>query len=373
MRKRRLAFCGGGRSRCLVLLLALQWTLFCQGCGSRDPDQGHRTVVDRPSFPGRGAYTGAYIDFGEAEGNVTLDAVEDFEKLVGKHQAIVAFSSYWGEQCFPRKAVRVISRHGSLPLILWCPWDKPYVQRQYPDRFSLVSILTGAWDGYIDQWADEARTHGKSLLVSWGLEMNGYWFPWSGYYYRGESKEAFGDGSKLFKDAFRYVVSRVRARGALNVLWGFHCNAFSDPDEEWNRMAEYYPGPEYVDWLGLSVYGKQIQEEPWISFQEVMDTACWQIESIDRSKPLILAEWGVGEFPRDGDKAEWIREAFGAMKEKYGQVKAAVYWHERWKNADDTVSNLRVNSSPESLEAYRQGLSDPYWLGQLHYREAAGN
>lgn len=362
-----------GLSGCLVIFLGCCWGLFSTGCSGRDPDHGKRPVAGRPSFAGPGAYTGAYIDFGEAEGDVTLDAIEDFEKLVGKRQAIVAFSSYWGEQSFPRKAVHVISRHGSLPLIFWCPWDKPYVEGQGPDRFSLVNILSGACDGYIDQWADEARTHGKPLMVSWGLEMNGYWFPWSGYYYRGDSRETFREGARLFKEAFRYVVSRVRARGAHNVLWGFHCNAFSDPDEEWNKMAGYYPGPEVVDWLGLSVYGKQALEDPWISFPEAMDWAYGQIADIDPSKPVIVAEWGVGEFPRDGDKAEWIREAFEALKTKYERVKAAVYWHERWRNPDDTYSNLRVNSSPESLEAYRQGLSDPHWLGRPHSGEATEN
>ncbi len=52
-------------------------------------------------LPEHGAYTGAYIDFGEAEDAVTLETIEDFEQMVGKHQAIIASSSYWGEQNFP--------------------------------------------------------------------------------------------------------------------------------------------------------------------------------------------------------------------------------------------------------------------------------
>ena len=51
--------------------------------------------------PERGAYTGAFIDFGEAEDAVALETIEDFEEMVGKHQAIIASSSYWGEQSFP--------------------------------------------------------------------------------------------------------------------------------------------------------------------------------------------------------------------------------------------------------------------------------
>jgi hypothetical protein len=49
-------------------------------------------------------------------------------------------------------------------------------------------------------------------------------------------------------------------------------------------------------------------------------------------------------------------------------VKAAVYWHERWQNVDQSYSNLRVNSSVESLNAYREGVANPDWLGNLILR-----
>ena len=75
----------------------------------------------------------------------------------------------------------------------------------------------------------------------------------------------------------------------------------------------------------------------------------------------MLAEWGVGEFP-DGDKAEFIRDAFtGLNKGNYPRIKAAVFWHERWQNKDESWSNLRVNSSPAALKAYRQGVADAFW------------
>src|SRR6476620_1368934 len=38
-------------------------------------------------IPDHGAYTGAFMDFGDAEDDVTLETIEDFEEMVGKHQA----------------------------------------------------------------------------------------------------------------------------------------------------------------------------------------------------------------------------------------------------------------------------------------------
>src|SRR5439155_21293116 len=88
-------------------------------------------------LPSHGAYTGAFMDFGDAEDEVTIETIEDFENMVGKHQAIIASSSYWGEQSFPTRNLNVIWRHGSWPLVFWSPWDRPYTQNRGPDKFSL--------------------------------------------------------------------------------------------------------------------------------------------------------------------------------------------------------------------------------------------
>lgn len=366
----------GMRPRALLNTALLLAALFLiAGCGNdQNADRRPAVTITAQSdaalvFPATGAYTGAYIDFGEHEDGVTLEAIEKFETMVGTHQAVIASSSYWGEESFPRKNVEIISRHGSIPLIFWSPWDRPYVESRPPDRFSLHNILAGRWDSYIDRWADEARAFDKPMLVSWGLEMNGNWFPWSGFYYGAGQSLAAGSqaekyaGPETYKQAYRYIVSRAKARGARKILWVFHINNATYPSAPWNAPSQYYPGPDVVDVLGFSAYGKLFPDMPWGSPPDVMDNAYQELCRLDPGKPLIAAEWGVGEFPGAGNKAAWISEAFAAFKKKYPRIKAAVYWHERWQNQDETYSNLRVNSSPEALQAYRQGVADPYWVG----------
>jgi len=318
--------------------------------------------------PEKGAYTGAYIDFGDTEDDVTLEAIENFEDLVGKHQSIVASSSYWGEQTFPAENINIIWRHGSIPLIFWSPWDKPYEEDAGPDKFSLTSILEGKWDAYIDQWGEAAHQFGQPMFVSFCNEMNGTWFPWSGCFYGGNKIVPGSDpkkyeGPEVFKKAYRYVVDRVRAKGATNILWVFHVMNYSYPQDVWNLAAQYYPGPDYVDWMGLSVYGQQDSEDPWVEFLPLIDWPYEEMRRIDSSKPLMLAEWGIGEFPKFGSKPKFMKDFFTAVTTKYPNVKAAVFWHERWLNENDNYSNLRVNSTPESLEVYRKGMADPYWIG----------
>jgi hypothetical protein len=319
------------------------------------------------AVPAQGAYIGAFVDFGDTEDNVTLGAVERFEKLVGKRLAIVASSSYWAAQTFPAANLELIARHGSIPLVFWSPWDEPFEQLKGPDKFSLDAILAGKWDAYIDKWAAGAKAFGGPLLVSFCNEMNGDWFPWSGTYYGREKPLPGGkfQGPETFKRAWRYVVDRVRAHGGTNVLWVFHINNYSDPQEKWNRIENYYPGSQYVDWLGLSIYGKQERfQDHWVDIDEdLLEEPYEFLGAVDPTKPIMVAEFGVGEFPDMGSKAKWIQHAFAMMSSpQYSRIKAAVYWNERWQNADDTYSNLRVNSSLESLQAFREGVGNPYWL-----------
>lgn len=355
----------------VLLFLAMLFMLSsCDSQTSETPTINSGRSLDNPKqiFPSFGALTGAYIDFGDYEDTVTLEAIERFETMVGKHQAIIASSNFWGEQKFPRKTVAMLCRRGVIPLLFWSPWDRPYVEKRPPDRFSLDSILAGKWDNYIDQWADQAKAINKPIMVSWGLEMNGEWFPWSGIHYGGgkpigTTEQSGYAGPELYKRAFRYVVSRVKSRGADKILWVFHANNLSFPPAPWNGISQYYPGSDVVDILALSVYGKLFYNVPWVSFEKAMDKGYKELCLLDAEKPVMVAEWAVGEFPKSGNKATWIEEAFVALKNRYPRVKAAVYWHERWENKDETYTNLRINSTPEALKAYRNAIADPYWSG----------
>ena len=136
-------------------------------------------------IPEHGAYTGAYVDFGDGEDNVTLEALEKFQDLTGKPMAIVAFGSFWARQTFPSEQVNLVRAYGAVPLIFWSPWDAPFDEKRGPDKYALTEILAGKWDAYIDMWADAARDFGQPMMVSFANEMNGSWFPWSGCFYGG--------------------------------------------------------------------------------------------------------------------------------------------------------------------------------------------
>ena len=367
--------------RNLFLALAASAFVLLGACGrphdvgeATAPPKGPATLV----VPEHAAYTGAYIGFGDKEDDVTLEGIEDFEEMVGKHQAIIAFSSYWGEQQFPTAQTNIIVRHGSTPLIFWSPWDYPYseelIEINGPDKYRLENILGGKFDDYIDRWADGVKALGVPVFVSLCNEMNGDWFPWSARYY-GAGQPIAGlnppryVGPEYFKRAYRYIVDHVRARGATNILWVFHVNNFPEPYEDWNAFAQFYPGADYVDWLGLSVYGQMFPEdEKWDAFDDMILKPYNELAKIDPNKPMMLAEWAVGEFPSRGDKGAWITDGFDRIIHKYPRLRAAVYWNERWQNTKNFLySNMKVNSSPGALEAYRRGVASPFWIGEPQF------
>jgi hypothetical protein len=363
--------------RAAALFLAGAWSL--SSC-EKSPTPA-AAAARQLLLPAHGIYAGAYIEAGDTEDDVTLEKIDEFERLVGKHQAIVASSSYWGEQTFPDANVRLIARHGSVPLIFWSPWDRPYVEQGHlPDKYSLTSIIAGTHDAYIDMWANKARAFGEPIIVSFANEANGSWFPWSAGYY-GAGDPAPGDtpehrlflGPETFKKAFRHVVDRVRGRGAKNVQFVLHLMNYPDPNDKWNLTECFYPGSEYCDWLGLSVYGSQFPADgDWAPFPPLLDYPYQVLCDLDPNKPIMLCEWGVAELPHLGNKAQWFREAFRLMQDpRYARLKAIVYWQERWENSEGDnagkYSNLKVNSSPETLEAYRAGLASPFYLGEPQF------
>ena len=252
-------------------------------------------------IPDHGAYTGAFMDFGDAEDDVTLETIEDFEEMVGKHQAIIVSSSYWGEQNFPTDNLNVIWRHGSLPLVFWSPWDKPYEEDHGPDKFSLTEILAGKWDAYIDKWADAARDFGHPMIVVFGVEMNGTWFPWSGAYYGGAQSgfrnTTIGKARKRF-DERTDTLSTASVRAARQTSNGcFTPTIIRIRYKHGTVLRRIIPDPVTVDWLGLSVYGQQYKDEPNPDIPSLVDWPYQEMSRLDPNKPIMIAEWATGEFP----------------------------------------------------------------------------
>lgn len=252
--------------------------------------------------PVSGVYHSAYPGFIDNNREVvTQKQISDFETKAGKSLAWVYFSNDWQYGIsFPLEQVGVVNSAGRVPFIRMIPWSSYQIQGADP-VYSMQAFIDGKFDADLRKWAQDAKAVGIPLMVEFGTEVNGDWFPWNGKWNGGDVTDGYGDpalpdGPERFRDAYRHIIDLFRSEGVSNITWAFHVNGIKFPDEEWNSMKAYYPGDEYIDWIGVSIYGPlNVNDPSQYSFRQIFEN-CWsEFSSISSIKPLAIFEYGCGE------------------------------------------------------------------------------
>jgi hypothetical protein len=84
---------------------------------------------------------------------------------------------------------------------------------------------------------------------------------------------------------------------------------------------------------------------------------------ISSVKPCAIFEFGVIETKEEFQKSKWLEDTFNDLTTgKYPKIKAISYWNAKWTNADGSVSDMLINSSYYSLEAYKQGIQNKMFI-----------
>lgn len=318
--------------------------------------------------PKHGIYHSAFPLMGATEDSVEKERIEEFEVLTGKKIVWVYFSNNWFKGIkFPLKECETVSSLGKIPFIRIMP-RSDYYDGVLDPVYTLKKIYDGEFDSSLIQWARDARDFGKPIMAEFGTEVNGSWFSWSGILNGGGDTDNFGDstlpdGPELFKETFKRIIDICRENGASNITWCLHLNAGSAPDENWNTYNNYYPGDDYIDWIGLSIYGTHIPGHPANKFSDVLRNVYPKITSLSPDKPIAIFEFGTIEDSTNYDKGLWMRDVFNCLiSGEFPRIKAISYWHSAWINADGSVSNMRLDSSPSSIREYKVGISNPLFI-----------
>ena len=321
--------------------------------------------------PHGGIYQAAYPDFRGSEDHVRAWRVRRFERLAGKRIAWTYFSDNWIKGIrFPESAVRRIHAAGSVPFIRLMA--RSGFREGGPDpRYTMQRIIDGDFDAELTEWGKRAAQVPYPLLIEFGTEVNGFWFPWNGKWNGGGATGDYGDpdvpdGPERFIDAYRHVHDVIEGSGADSLTWFFHPDAAGWPKAPWNSIASYWPGDGYVDWIGVSVYGPLTLDEGWgRGFTAKLDGAYPKLAALAPDKPIAVLEYGARQGHR---KAAWIAKAIAAVaRRRWPRVRGLAYWHEGWRNDDGSASRLYIDSDPESLRAYRRGIGRPAFVGQAHF------
>ncbi len=314
-----------------------------------------------------------------AEDDLTLQDLRSYEETVGKPAAWVYFSNNWyADRRFPAETAAWIRAAGSLPyvrLMLRSDIDLDHAE----PVFNLQRIIDGDFDADLAAWADGARDFGSPILAEFGTEMNGEWFSWNGAWNGAGQMDGYGapdlpDGPERFKDAYRRIIRICRERGADNIRWVFHANGSDWPQADWNRLENYYPGDEWIDWLAVSIYaGQSPQDGEWPVFREVMDEVYPRLAALSPEKPIIVAEFGAAAGNPLGDQAEWASAALTDLTGgRWPRVTGFSWWNERWPNDDDPThdTTMRVQDNPALAEVFHRLVGDnPAVLGRMDLEE----
>jgi len=144
--------------------------------------------------PGAGRiYHAAFPDFGGPEDRVRAARIHSFERDAGRPIAWAYFSNNWDRGIsFPSESVARIVAAGRVPFIRMMA-RSDYEQGGPDERYTMQSIVDGTWDGDLRRWCLDAAATGVPLLIDFGIEVNGDWFPWNGRWNGGGETDGYGD------------------------------------------------------------------------------------------------------------------------------------------------------------------------------------
>ena len=116
----------------------------------------------------------------------------------------------------------------------------PLVQIE-PRNVSLAAIASGKYDAYLSGYAAAVRAYRHPVILSFGHEMNGQWFPWG---YRHDP----GGGVRGGLAAHRDPVPRAGGPQRDLAVDGQTNTTGTAPVRPW------WPGRSYVNWVGIDGY-----------------------------------------------------------------------------------------------------------------------
>jgi mannan endo-1,4-beta-mannosidase len=261
-----------------------------------------------PTAPG--SYIGLYPD-GVPESYAGVTA---FTTATGVKPRVVPYYSGWLEP-FQASFAMTAAREGAVPLV-----------QMNPGGISVARIASGRYDGYLSTYAAAVRAYRHPVILSFGHEMNGYWYSW-GYQHTPPA---------VFVAAWRHIVTLFRALGAGNVTWLWTINTIHKRARV-PSPGLWWPGSSYVTWVGIDGYYYRSSS----TFASLFGPTVAAVRELTHA-PILIAETAAA--PAAGQPAK-IADLFAGIRqyELLGFV---------WFNAVH-IKDWRL-SSPAAAAAFRR-------------------
>ncbi|MFC4613234.1 glycoside hydrolase family 26 protein [Cellulomonas algicola] len=277
------------------------------------------------------------------------------EAAVNRNANVSGYFQSW-DTPFRPDAVQAAWSRGQIPLLTWESQSQIGSITSDVPEFSLSRIIGGAFDDYLHQYARDITATGLPLVIRFDHEMNGSWYPWSEI--RGwDGGSVNGNKPGQYVEMWRHVHDIFEAEGANDlVVWLWAPNRVNKiPSQPHPR--QFYPGPEYVDWVGMSGYYRP--GDPVPTFDDTYAMTLPMLREAAPGKPIFLAEIGATE--RGGKKAQWISNLFDGLARPENSDIIGIGWFSlavtSGEGSGRSTNDWRLDSSPQSLRAAADGFA----------------
>jgi beta-mannanase len=248
-----------------------------------------------------------------------------FTRATGVHPQLVADYLKFG---MPYDAAEACSlaKAGAELLIQWDP-----------THVSLQRIIHGRTDKYITRFARAVRAAQIPIVLSFGHEMNGFWYPWGNRHV----------SPREFIAAWRHIYRLFATAGALKVTtWCWDVNVWlpgfaGKPGYGITSARPWWPGARYVNWIGLDSYF----ETPSDTFHSLFQYSLGALHRIAH-KPVLIAETAAGYGP---SQVGQIRTLFSGLKRRTDLIGAV--WFD--KNGREI---WQLEGHPAAIRAFQAGV-----------------
>jgi endoglucanase len=322
------------------LISVLAATVLSAGCSGGGGDDDEKPAAKPPKPPvGSVPPSGGTLFGAHSEGDTDAETIADVETLeesLGRKLDIDHNFYPWDKE-FPGEIERWNIDQGRLPMISW----------NGRDAFA-SDIAAGKHDPLIQDRAVRVKNLEAPVLIRWFWEMDG------------KKKREWAESPEAYIAAWRHIHDVFVEQGATNVAWVWCPNASAFEDGE---AQQFYPGPEYVDWICADGYnwapGRDGDE--WETFKQIFSGFyAWAAE---QGKPIMVGEYGVQER-EPGERAAWLADMAATIKADFPLMRAVVYFN---VNQDYP---WRIDGG-ESLEAFKAVAGDPWFNNALALEDLA--
>ena len=255
--------------------------------------------ADVPNKSGHRVNFGVYDPEAQCQQNSTL----------GIEHLFISWATYRPGDLL--RQLDVIRSKGRRPFITIEPWSDRAIT-SLPSEL-LRDVTEGKYNRRIQQVALEIAAFSAPVILSWGHEMENVTgrYPWASH------------NAALYQEAYRHFVSTCRL-SANNIAY-----VWSPVGDK--GLERYWPGEQYVDYVGLSVFEFPAFDQDYYhqatrSFHDQMTEKYTRV--VKYQKPVVITECGV-----TGSKEYQLRWLSTALQdlENYPLLKALIYF-----NAKDT-------------------------------------